>query len=162
MNSWIRAKNLRVIDDSGENLGVLETSEALKIAQEKELDLVLIAPNSEPPVAKITDYNKFLYEENKKQQSARAKSKKSEIKEVWMTPTTGMGDIKRFTNRAREWFKEGNKVKAGVKMRGRQLAFPEVALERLKELQNEMSEFAVMEGEPKRVGPTIWVIFNEK
>ena len=122
-NEQIKAEEIRLISAKGENLGVVKTKEALDRAKEEELDLVLIVPNANPPVAKIVDFKKFLYEERKKASTARAKSKKADIKEFWLSPSTGEGDIQRFIKRAREFILDGNKVKITVKMRGRKQCF---------------------------------------
>ncbi|MBN1162648.1 translation initiation factor IF-3 [Patescibacteria group bacterium] len=162
INERIREKELRVIHGK-ENLGVITKEEALKIAKDNELDLVLIAPQANPPVAKILDYNKFLYAENKKQSAARSKAKKSELKEFKMRPTTGSGDIKRYVDRAKEFIKSGNRVKMSVVMRGRENSFPQVAFDKLGETAEELRDVARMEDEkPKRTGSTIWVVFVSK
>lgn len=134
----------------------------MKIAYAKELDLVLIAPNIDPPVARIVELNKFLYDENRKERANKSKSKKTEIKELRMTPMTSGGDIQRFAKRAMGFISEGNKVKISVKMRGRQMAHPEVAREKLNKLASEMSEVAKFESEPKLMGGLLWTIFVAK
>ena len=161
-NEQIKAEEIRLISAKGENLGVVKTREALDRAKEEELDLVLIVPNANPPVAKIVDFKKFLYEERKKASTARAKSKKTDIKEFWLSPSTGEGDIQRFIKRAREFILDGNKVKITVKMRGREAMFPEVAMEQIKRIGDGLSEIAKMESEPKRMGNMIWTIFAGK
>ena len=161
-NEQIKAEEIRLISAKGENLGVVKTREALDRAKEEELDLVLIVPNANPPVAKIVDFKKFLYEERKKASTARAKSKKTDIKEFWLSPSTGEGDIQRFIKRAREFILDGNKVKITVKMRGREAMFPEVAMEQIKRIGDGLSEIAKMESEPKRMGNMIWTIFTGK
>lgn len=161
-NEQIKAEEIRLISAKGENLGVVKTREALDRAKEEELDLVLIVPNANPPVAKIVDFKKFLYEERKKASTARAKSKKTDIKEFWLSPSTGEGDIQRFIKRAREFILDGNKVKITVKMRGREAMFPEVAMEQIKRMGDGLSEIAKMESEPKRMGNMIWTIFAGK
>jgi translation initiation factor IF-3 len=108
------------------------------------------------------DCNKFLYEEKRKNRSAKAKAKKSEIKELRMTPMTGDGDIERLSNRAKEFLSEGNKVKITVKMRGRQMAHPEVAREKLKKVQDLLAEDAKMEDLPKQMGGIIVGVFIAK
>ena len=113
-------------------------------------------------MAKIVDFKKFLYEERKKASTARAKSKKTDIKEFWLSPSTGEGDIQRFIKRAREFILDGNKVKITVKMRGREAMFPEVAMGQIKRIEDGLSEIAKMENEPKRMGNMIWTIFTGK
>jgi translation initiation factor IF-3 len=154
-NEKIRARELRVIADKGENLGVLSTQEALRIARERELDLVLIAPEVEPPVAKILDFKKFLYDERKRKSAAKAKVKKSEIKELKFGPSTGVGDMSHYIERAKEFIKEGNRVKITVVMRGREAMFPDIAFQKLKKFEDEVSDLAKSEAEPRRNGNMI-------
>lgn len=140
----------------------MNTTDALKLAISKDLDLILIAPNIDPPVARITDFNKFMYDENRKERASKAKTKKTEVKELRLTPMTSEGDIQRFVKRALEFLLEGNKVKISVKMRGRQMAHPEVAREKLAIVALGLSEKAKMEGEPKLMGGLLWVVFTGK
>ncbi len=115
-----------------------------------------------PPVAKVVDFNKYLYEEKRKSRAARVKSKKSEIKELRLTPMTSEGDIQRFAKRAKEFMAEGNKVKITVKMRGRQITHPEVAREKLKKVADEIAEVAKIEDEPKLMGGMLSAVFIAK
>ncbi|GIW69644.1 MAG: translation initiation factor IF-3 [Patescibacteria group bacterium] len=131
---------------------MLDTERALRIARDKELDLLLVAPNAQPPVAKIVDYAKFLYDERKKLSAARAKSKKSELKELRFGPSTDEGDINRYINRAKEFLADGNRVKITVKMRGREMMFPEVAFEQLKKVERGLAEDGKIESPAKRMG----------
>jgi len=126
------------------------------------MDLVLVVPNVDPPVAKIVEFTKFLYEERKKASIAKAKSKKTDIKEFRLGPTTGEGDIQRFVTRARGFIGDGDKVKITVKMRGREVMFPEVAMDQIKKIQKELSDVAKTESEPKRMGNIIWTMFVGK
>lgn len=162
LNNRIRDKELRVIDDEGGNLGVISTTEALKAAQAKNLDLLLVSPNAKPPVARIVDYSKYLYEERKKKNSAKVKSKKSELKEFRFGPTTGEGDLNRFIDRSKEFIKDGNRVKITVRMQGREQKFPEVALDKIKFIEKELLEVAKIEVPAKRNGPLVWIIFSAK
>lgn len=143
-------------------MGVLDTSKAVGIAKSRDLDLLLVAPNARPAVAKIVDYSKFLYEERKKLSAARVKSKKSELKELRFGPSTDEGDIKRFITRAKGFLGEGNRVKFTVKMRGRETMFPEVAFEKLKKVEAGLAESAKIETPPKQIGPMVWEIFVPK
>ena len=162
INEKIRAKELRVISDEGENLGVLPTQEALKLAREKELDLVLIAPAINPPVAKILEFNKFLYEERKKKSAAKTKSKKSELKELRFGPTTDEGDVSRLIYRAKEFIEDGNRVKISVVLRGRENLYPEIGFEKIKRVESDLSQIAKTESEPKKMGNTISMVFVRK
>lgn len=140
----------------------MKTSDALKLAYSRDLDLLLIAPNVEPPVARIVNFNKFIYDENRKERANKAKTKKSEIKELRLTPMTDEGDIQRFIKRSKEFLAEGNKVKISVKMRGRQMAHPEVAREKLTKVQTGLADVAKMESEPKILGGLLWAVFTCK
>ena len=143
-------------------MGVLNTREALDLARKDEMDLVLVVPNANPPVAKIVEFTKFLYEEKKKASASKAKSKKTDVKEFWLSPTTDEGDIQRFVKRAKEFIEDGDKVKITVKMRGRQAMFPEVAYAKIKIIEKELLEVAKMESDPKRMGNIISAIFTGK
>ncbi len=126
------------------------------------MDLVLVVPNANPPVAKIVEFSKFLYEERKKASNAKAKSRKTDVKEFRLGPTTGEGDIQRFVKRAKEFIEDGDKVKITVKMRGREVMFPEVAFDKIKKIEKELVEVAKLESEPKRMGNMISGIFVGK
>ena len=135
-------------------------SEALKKAQEADLDLVLIAPEITPPVAKILDFSKFLYQEKKRK--ATTKSKKSELKELRFGPSTGESDIKRHIARAKEFVEDGNRVKIAVYMRGRENIYPDIAFEKIERFRTELESIAKMEDKPKRTGRSIWTVFVRK
>jgi len=151
-----------VISTKGENLGVMKTGEAIQKARYEEMDLVLVVPNANPPVAKIVEFSKFLYEERKKASSAKAKSKKTDVKEFRLGPTTGEGDIQRFVKRAKGFIEDGDKVKITVKMKGREVMFPEVAFDQVKKIEKELTEIAKLESDPKRMGNIISAIFVGK
>ena len=119
INHQIKSPELRVITDSGENLGVISLNEALKRAEEAGLDLIEISPNAVPPVAKITDYGKFQYAENKKLKESKAKVKTVEIKSVQVTISTDEHDLMVKANKASEWLKEGHRVKVNLYLAGR-------------------------------------------
>ena len=140
----------------------MSSREALDLARKDDLDLVLVVPNANPPVAKIVEFTKFLYEEKKKASTARAKSRKTDVKEFWLSPTTGEGDIQRFVKRARDFIEDGDKVKITVKMKGRQVMFPEVAVEKIKIIEKELVDIAKMESEPKKMGNIIFAVFTGK
>lgn len=147
---------------TGENLGVMETRKALQLAEEQELDVVVITENANPPVAKIVDFNKFLYAERKKQSDARGKSKQTELKELRLSTTISEGDIMQRMNRAVEFLDEGNVVKVSLMMKGRQAMFPQVAKEKLERFIKLMEPVAKVESEPKRMGNTLSVTFIKK
>jgi translation initiation factor IF-3 len=128
MNREITAPQLRVIGAAGENLGVISTAEALKAAQDAELDLIEISPNAVPPVAKIMDYGKFQYELKKRESAARAKAKVSETKEVQIKVGTGENDMRLKARKAAEWLAEGHRVRAELFLKGRYKGMEEAFL----------------------------------
>lgn len=116
-NEWIRSAKVRLINSNGENVGVVPRDEALQMAKAQELDLVLISPRAEPPVAKIMEWSKFKYEQNKKKRDA--KGKKTEVKEMWFKPKIEQGDIDHKLKRVKEFLQEGDRVKLTIKAKGR-------------------------------------------
>ncbi len=138
INSFIKARELRVIDDTGNNLGVISSDEALEIAKEKDLDLIEISPNAMPPVAKIMDYGKFQYEEKKKAKLAKAKTKIVETKVVQVKIGTGEHDLNLKASNVSKWLKEGHRVKIDLYLVGRAKysddAFKRERLERILKL----------------------------
>lgn len=161
-NHRIRARELRVIDANGENLGVLTKQEALNKAHQMDLDLVVIAENANPPVAKILDFNKFLYEENKKESASKAKSKKSELKEFRFGPNIGKGDLDQRIERTREFIEDGNRVRFTVQLRGREKAFPDVAREKIEIVAKELEDVAKIEGKIKKSPSDLRATFVHK
>ncbi|MEZ6255270.1 MAG: translation initiation factor IF-3 [Patescibacteria group bacterium] len=162
VNNKIRFSQVRVITDSGENLGVISTKDALREAQNREKDLVVISAKANPPVAKILDYAKFLYETNKKASATKAKAKQSQQKELRFGPSVGEGDLKSYIKRAKEFIGEGNRVKITVKMKGRENQYPQIATDKIKYMANELVELAKLDGEPKRNGSQIIGFFIKK
>ncbi|MBT6401341.1 translation initiation factor IF-3 [candidate division WWE3 bacterium] len=161
-NERIRAPKLRVIDSSGENLGELNTKDALAKARENGLDLVVIAETAKPPVAKILDFNKYMYEEKKKASAAKAKSKKSELKEWRFGPSIGKGDLDKKLERTREFLEGNNRVKFTIMLRGRQRAFPNVAKDKLREVSKSLEDIAREEDKIKQQGNRVTVTFVRK
>lgn len=161
INNRIRVPEVRVITKEGESLGVMKTGEAIRKAMEQELDLVLISENAVPPVAKILDFNKFLYEERKKTSATKAKSKKSELKELRFGPSIGAGDLTNRVERTKEFLSTGNQVKITVKLRGREVEHPEIAFEKLKVIENELKGYAKTEEAVKRIGNNITITFRK-
>ncbi len=124
--------------------------------------MVLIAEEAKPPVAKILDFNKFLYEERKKESAAKAKSKKSELKELRLSSTIGEGDLMQRVNRAKEFLSENNRVKFNLKLRGREFMNPKLAFEKVNRVLSELSEVGRAEEEPKVVNKSIIVVVLKK
>lgn len=143
------------MSETGENLGVMGTAEALKLAQQKGADLIVIAENAKPPVAKVLDFNKFLYDEKKKEAQSKARSKKSELKELWFGPAIGEGDLRIKAKRADEFLKEGHRVRLTVNMRGREQAYPQIGMEKIKWIEKELQGVGKLEREPEIKGNKI-------
>ncbi len=162
INQYIRVPEVRLVDEEGQNAGVVPTKEALSRAREKELDLVLISEKANPPVAKILKYSKFLYDERKKQASSKTKSTKSETKEVIFGPNIGDGDLQMRIDRTKEFIAEGHRVKIIVRLRGRQRAHPEVGMEKIDRAVAELSSVARVEEKPKLKGYLITATFIKK
>lgn len=147
-NERIAASTLRVIGDDGKQIGVLGKFEALQKARELGLDLVEVAPMAKPPVAKIIDFNKFLYQEAKKRQEEKKKSRKSETKEIRLGPFMDDHDLQVMINRAREFIQNGDKVRIVVKFRGRQIVHPEFGQETLKKVTSAIADVSKIERDP--------------
>ncbi len=161
-NQYIKVPEVRLIDSDGQNLGVLSTREALGKAVGQELDLVLISGKANPPVAKILDYSKFLYDERKKHSASKSKSVKSGTKEFIFGPAIGEGDLEQRIARTKEFIKEGNRVKMTVRLRGRQKFHPEIGKGKLEKAISDLQEVAKIEEEPRLRGNLISVIFVKK
>ncbi|MGB1580106.1 MAG: translation initiation factor IF-3 [Nevskiales bacterium] len=151
-NDEITAPQLRVINDKGEQLGILDRDAALAMATEASLDLVEVSPNAEPPVAKIMDYGKYQFQKSKQQQVARKKQKQIQVKEIKFRPGTDIGDYKTKLNKLIEFLEEGDKVKITLRFRGREMAHQELGLELLQRVKNDLDELGVVEQEPKSEG----------
>lgn len=162
VNERIRYPQVRLIADDGENVGVVDTRDALARAREKELDLVVITDKAEPPVAKILDFNKYLYEESKKQSQIKAKSKKSKLKEFRFGPQIASDAVDMRVNRAKEFLLDGNRVKFTVQLRGRQKAHPEFGFEKLQLVVDRLADIAKTEDPIKQQGGNIAVTFVKK
>ena len=158
INRRIRVPQVRLIDENGEQVGVISTNEALMMAEDRGLDLVEVAPNSDPPVCRLMDYGKFLYEQNKKAREARKNQKVVEVKEVQIRPSTDNHDIDVKSNRAREFLSEGHKVKFNMRFRGRQLAHQDIGVKMLEDIAEKMRDVAVVEVRPTSEGRTITMI----
>lgn len=147
-----------MIDEEGNQVGVISTNQALMMAEERGLDLVEVAPNSDPPVCRLMDYGKFLYEQNKKAREARKNQKVIETKEVQITPSTDTHDIEVKSKRAREFLGEGHKVKFTMKFRGRQLAHQDIGVRMLEDIVENLRDVAVVEVRPTSEGRRITMI----
>ncbi|MBL7736417.1 MAG: translation initiation factor IF-3 [Chitinophagaceae bacterium] len=160
-NHMIRVPNVRLVGDNVE-VGVYPTQEALRMAQEQQLDLVEISPQADPPVCKIIDYNKFLYEKKKKEKEMKAKSKSAEVKEIRFTPGTDDHDFDFKSKHAESFLKEGNKVKAYVQFKGRAIMFKERGELLLLKFAERLAEVGQPESLPKMEGKRMLIIFAPK
>ncbi|MFZ5366333.1 MAG: translation initiation factor IF-3 [Patescibacteria group bacterium] len=160
INQYIRAPKLRVIDENGKQVGILTLSEALEKAKEKQVDLVEIAPTAQPPVAKIIDFKKFRYLEEKKERKAKRGIKGGEIKGIRLTPFIAQGDFDFRVRRAEEFLKEGNKVRVVVRFTRRQLGKKEFGYNLIKKFTEALSRFCQTEGEPKWLGKDLVLTFS--
>ncbi len=151
---------MRLIDASGENVGVISTEEAFRIAKEADLDLVEVAPNAEPPVCRVMDYGKFLYERTKKEREARKAQVKVEIKEIRLRPKTTEHHRGFKVRDARRWLENGMKVKVRIRFRGREITYPEIALEDLRAIAEELSDVAVVEQNPSLEGNSMLMVLG--
>ncbi len=152
MNEEIRVNEIQLIDDKGENLGTLPIERALEIAQQAGLDLVEIAPNSQPPVCKILDFGRYKYQAQKKAAEARKKQKTIEIKEIKMRPNIDTHDYEVKMRSMRRFFEEGDKVKVTLRFRGREMAHQELGARLLDRVRDETSPLAKVEAEPRMEG----------
>jgi translation initiation factor IF-3 len=151
-NRQIRVPNLRLIDENGENKGVVSTSEALDMAYEAELDLVEVAPNANPPVARITDYSKFVYEKTRREREARKNRKKVEIKTIKLKLKTADFHRGIQVRKARGWLEEGKKVKVEIRFYGREITYPELGHEIMNGVFEELKDVGAKEQEPNLEG----------
>ncbi len=157
----IRVPQVRLVGDNVE-VGVYPTQDALRMAQEQQLDLVEISPQADPPVCKIIDYNKFLYEKKRKEKEMKAKSKSAEVKEIRFTPGTDDHDFDFKSKHAESFLKEGNKVKAYVQFKGRAIMFKERGELLLLKFAERLAEVGQPEALPKMEGKRMLIIFAPK
>lgn len=158
INHQIKASEVRLIGPSGAHVGIVPLSEALALAHENELDLVEISPTAEPPVTRVMDYGKFLYQQQKRERESRKAQKLIEVKEIQLRPKT-TDHHKSFKVRdARRWLEEGKKVKVRIRFRGREVTYPEIAIEQLQGIAEELSDVSVVEHQPNREGRSMLMV----
>lgn len=162
VNDGIRARELRLIDQDGEQLGVKSKAEALKIAEQANLDVVLVAPNSKPPVARIMDYGKFRFEQQKKEREARKKQKVINVKEVRLSPTIDLNDFNTKLRNARKFLEKGDKVKASIRFKGRAITHKEIGQKVLDRLAEETKDIASVEQQAKMDGRSMFLVLAPK
>ena len=159
INEEIQVPEIRLVGDFAENKNqIISTQEALNLAVEKGLDLVMVSPHANPPVCKILDFQKFLYEEKKKIKEQRSKSDKVEIKELRFTPTTDEHDLNFKLNHAKKFLEEGKKVKAYVFFKGRMIVYKDKGKELLERFAKELEEYGFIEQQPKLEGRRMSII----
>ena len=152
MNEMITAKEVRCTSDDGTNHGIIPTAQALALADEMGLDLVLIAPDAKPPVAKIMDYGKFRYQQEKKKKEAKKNQKVIVIKEIKLSVKIAENDVNYKVKHAREFLEEGNHVRFRVFLKGREMANPQSGIDVLNKIWPMVEDIAVMDKEPKLEG----------
>jgi len=153
---------VRVVGDDGEQFGVLETRDAIRRAREQGMDLVEVAPNAEPPVCKIVDFGKFQYEQKKKANEAKKKQVVITVKEVKFRPGTDVHDYEYRMKRSRGWLQEGDKVKATIWFRGREMTHRELGARILEQLEKDLADVGDVEMRPRMEGNQMFTIFQPK
>ena len=162
VNDGIRARELRLIGKDSEQLGVKTKVEALQIAEEANLDLVLVAPTAKPPVARIMDYGKFRFETQKKEREARKKQKVINVKEVRLSPTIDINDFNTKLRNARKFLEKGDKVKASIRFKGRAITHKEIGQKVLDRLAKETADIATVEQKAKMDGRSMFLTLAPK
>ena len=162
INGQIRDKEVRLIGEKGEQLGIMSSKEAMRLAQEAELDLVKVAPKAQPPVCKIIDYGKYRYELARKEKEAKKKQKTVEIKEVRLSPNIDTNDLNTKVNNARKFIGKGNKVKITLRFRGREMAHVQQSKHILDDFAEMLKDIAVVEKQPKLEGRSMSMVLTEK
>ena len=162
INEKIREKEVRVVSETGEQLGIMPINEARAMAEEAGIDLVLIAPNAKPPVCRIIDYGKFKYEQTRKEKEAKKKQKTIEIKEIRMSPNIDTNDLNTKVNAAKKFLQKGDRVKVTLRFRGREMAHMQNGRVILDEFAKALEDVAVVEKAPKVEGRTLTMFLTEK
>ena len=162
INEQIRDREIRLIGEDGEQLGIMSARDAMKLAREANLDLVKIAPTAKPPVCKIIDYGKYRYEQARREKEARKKQKTIEVKEIRLSPNIDTNDLNTKVNQARKFVSGGNKVKVAVRFRGRELAHTAVGKTILEYFAQKLSDIAVIDKPAKLEGKSMVMFLVEK
>ena len=162
INEQIRDREIRLIGEDGEQLGIMSARDAMKLAREANLDLVKIAPTAKPPVCKIIDYGKYRYEQARREKEARKKQKTIEVKEIRLSPNIDTNDLNTKVNQARKFVSGGNKVKVAVSFRGRELAHTAVGKTILEDFAQKLSDIAVIDKPAKLEGKSMVMFLVEK
>lgn len=162
INEQIRDKEVRVIGENGEQLGIMSVKDAMRLAEEAELDLVKIAPTAQPPVCRIVDYGKFKYEQLRKEKEAKKKQKIIEVKEIRLSPNIDTNDLNTKTNAARKFLTKGDRVKITLRFRGREMAHMNNSKHILDDFAENLADIAVVEKAPKVEGRSMTMFLAQK
>ena len=162
INEQIRDKEVRVIGEDGEQLGIMSSRDAMKLAEEAGVDLVKIAPTAKPPVCRIVDYGKFRYEQTRKEKDAKKKQKVMEVKEIRLSPNIDTNDLNTKTNAARKFLSKGDKVKVTLRFRGREMAHMASSQHILDDFAEVLADIAVIDKAPKVEGRSMTMFLTQK
>lgn len=162
INEQIRCKEVRVIGDENQQLGVMSVKDALNQAKEAGVDLVMVSPSANPPVCRIVDYGKYKYEQLRREKEAKKKQKVVEVKEVRLSPNIDINDLNTKCNAARKFIEKGNKVKVSLRFRGREMAHIDTTKHILEDFAEKLSDVAVIEKAPKMEGRSMMMFLTEK
>ncbi len=162
INERIRDREVRLIGQDGEQLGIMSSKDAMKLAREADLDLVKIAPGAKPPVCKIIDYSKYKYEQTRKEREAKKKQKTMEVKEVRLSPNIDTNDLNTKANQARKFLDKGNKVKVALRFRGREMTHINYSKQILDRFYEKLEDIAVVDKQPKMEGRMMIMFLSKK
>ena len=162
INEQIRDKEVRLIDENGDQLGIVSSKEAQKIADEKKLDLVKIAPGAKPPVCRIMDYGKYKFDQAKKEKEARKKQKTVDVKELRLSPSIDTHDVQVKVKKANEFLKSGDKVKVSIRFRGREIGHSRAGMLIMEDFAKQTAEFGVVDKQPKMEGKSLVMFLAPK
>lgn len=162
INEQIRDKEVRLIDDEGEQLGIVSSKDAQKLADDKKLDLVKIAPTAKPPVCRIMDYGKFKFDQAKKEKDARKKQKTVDIKELRLSPSIDVHDVQVKVKKALEFLKDGDKVKVSIRFRGREIGHSKTAAVILENFAADVAEVGIVDKPPKMEARSMVMFLSPK
>ena len=162
INEQIRDKEIRLIDENGEQLCIVSSREAQKIADERKLDLVKIAPTAKPPVCRIMDYGKYKFDQAKKEKEARKKQKTVDVKELRLSPSIDTHDVQVKVKKANEFLKDGDKVKISIRFRGREIGHSKVGMQIMEDFAKATEEFGTVDKQPKMEGKSLVMFLAPK
>ena len=162
VNEQIRDREIRLIGEDGEQLGIMSARDAMKLAREADLDLVKIAPNAKPPVCKIVDYGKYRYEQARREKEAKKKQRTMEVKEIRLSPNIDVNDLNTKANQARKFLSKGDRVKVSLRFRGRELAHINYSKQILDSFYEKLEDIAVVDKPAKMEGRTMVMFLSEK